>query len=76
MYYPAINAEELTTVEVESSVLSNSISENRFPASVILGEDINAAKSVGSNLGHIPGISNSDYGAAVWTTNYKGLGRK
>ena len=74
VYYPAINAEELTTVEVESSVLSNSISENRFPTSIILGEDINAAKSVGSNLRYIPGISNSDYGAAIGQPIIRGLG--
>ena len=30
---PYVHAEDLTSIEVESSVLSNSITENKYPAS-------------------------------------------
>ena len=69
-----VQADDLTPIDVESSVLSNSISENRNPISIIQGSEINSTRSIGSNLSHIPGISNSDYGAAIGQPVIRGLG--
>ena len=74
VYLQVVSADELTSIEVESSVLSNTVTENRFPSSVILGDDISAAKSIGSNLRYIPGVSNSDYGEAIGQPVIRGLG--
>ena len=45
-----VNAEELTSIEVESSILSNSITENKYPISIIEGKDLDPSKSIGTNL--------------------------
>ena len=49
----SINAEELTSIEVESSILSNSITENKYPISLIEGKDLDPSKSIGLSLIHI-----------------------
>ncbi len=68
------NADNLSTVEVKSSILSNTISDNRQPIRIIEGTDINGSKSLGSNIKSIPGISNSDYGSAIGQPVIRGLG--
>ena len=35
---PSVNAEDLTSIEVKSSILSNSITENKYPISLIEGK--------------------------------------
>ena len=35
---PYVHAEDLTSIEVESSILSNSITENKYPVSLIEGK--------------------------------------
>ena len=71
-------ADDLTPIKVESSVLTNTISENRYPLAIIGKSDINSSKTIGSNIGSnintIPGISNSDYGVAVGQPVIRGLG--
>ena len=65
----------LTSIEVESSILSNSITENRYPVAVIDSrKDIDPSKSMGTNLRSIPGVSNSDYGTSVGQPVIRGLG--
>ena len=44
------DAEELSSIEVESSILSNSITENRYPVAIIDSTDIDPSKSIGTNL--------------------------
>ena len=34
----SVNAEDLTSIEVKSSILSNSITENKYPISLIEGK--------------------------------------
>ena len=70
----SVNADDLTLIEVESSILSNSITENRYPISVIDGKDIDSSQSIGTNLRSIPGVSNSDYGTSVGQPVIRGLG--
>lgn len=74
LYLPLINADELSTINVESSVLSNSLTDIRSPISVIEGNDIIGSKSIGSNIKSVPGVSNSDYGAAIGQPVIRGLG--
>ena len=78
LYIPFINADDLTPIEVESSILSNTITENRYPIAIIDSSDIRGSFSIGSNLGSsvniIPGVSNSDYGAAIGQPVIRGLG--
>tara|TARA_B100001113_G_scaffold7774_1_gene6348 strand:- start:11564 stop:13546 length:1983 start_codon:yes stop_codon:yes gene_type:complete len=78
LYMPIINADDLTPIEVESSILSNTLTENRFPISIIDNSDILGSQTIGSNLGSsvniIPGVSNSDYGVAVGQPVIRGLG--
>ena len=71
---PTTDAEELSSIEVESSILSNSITENRYPVAIIDSTDIDASKSIGTNLRSIPGVSNSDYGTSVGQPVIRGLG--
>ena len=71
---PTAYAEELSSIEVESSILSNSITENRYPVAIIDSTDIDASKSIGTNLRSIPGVSNSDYGTSVGQPIIRGLG--
>ena len=71
---PTTYAEELSSIEVESSILSNSITENRYPVAIIDSTDIDASKSIGTNLRSIPGVSNSDYGTSVGQPIIRGLG--
>ena len=47
---PYVNAEDLTSIEVKSSILSNSITENKYPISLIEGKDLDPSKSIGTNL--------------------------
>ena len=70
----SVNAEELTSIEVESSILSNSITENKYPISLIEGKDLDPSKSIGTNLRRIPGVSNSDYGTSIGQPVIRGLG--
>ena len=78
LYLPTIIADDITPIEVESSILSNTINENRYPVAIIDASNINGTQSIGSNLGSsiniIPGISNSDYGAAIGQPVIRGLG--
>ena len=37
---PSVNAEDLTSIEVKSSILSNSITENKYPISLIEGKEL------------------------------------
>tara|TARA_Y100001936_G_C16077827_1_gene675313 strand:+ start:787 stop:2760 length:1974 start_codon:yes stop_codon:yes gene_type:complete len=71
---PTTDAEELSSIEVESSILSNSITENRYPVAIIDSTDIDSSKSIGTNLRSIPGVSNSDYGTSVGQPVIRGLG--
>ena len=71
---PSVNAEDLTSIEVKSSILSNSITENKYPISLIEGKDLDPSKSIGTNLRRIPGVSNSDYGTSVGQPVIRGLG--
>ena len=71
---PTTDAEELSSIEVESSILSNSITENRYPVAILDSTDIDASKSIGTNLRSIPGVSNSDYGTSVGQPIIRGLG--
>ena len=41
---PSVNAEDLTSIEVKSSILSNSITENKYPISLIEGKDLDQSK--------------------------------
>jgi len=78
LYLPTINADDLTPLEIQSSILSNTVTENRYPVSIIDGNGINGTQSIGLNLGSsiniIPGISNSDYGVAIGQPVIRGLG--
>ncbi len=78
LHIPLLNADNLTPIEVESSVLSNTVTENRYPIAIIDANNIIGTQSIGSNLGSsiniIPGISNSDYGAAIGQPIIRGLG--
>ena len=69
-----VQAEDLTPLEVESSLLSNTVGESKYPLSVIGSIDINSSQSIGTIIKRIPGISNSDYGAAVGQPVIRGLG--
>ena len=70
IFSTSINAQDLTSIDVESSILS----ESRSPVSIVDGKDIVSSKSLGSNLRHIPGVANSDYGAAIGQPIIRGLG--
>ena len=78
LYLPFGNADDLTPIQIESSILSNTVTENRYPIAIIDASRINGTQSIGSNLGSsiniIPGISNSDYGAAIGQPVIRGLG--
>ena len=71
---PLVQADDLTPLEVKSSVLSNTVGESKYPLSVIGSSDINSTQSIGQNLIKIPGISNSDYGVAIGQPVIRGLG--
>ena len=71
---PFVQADDLTPLEVKSSVLSNTVGESKYPLSVIGSSDINSTQSIGQNLIKIPGISNSDYGVAIGQPVIRGLG--
>jgi iron complex outermembrane receptor protein len=71
---PLVQADDLTPLEVKSSVLSNTVGESKYPLSVIGSSDINSTQSIGQNLIKIPGISNSDYGVATGQPVIRGLG--
>tara|TARA_B100000900_G_scaffold269096_1_gene229751 strand:- start:1278 stop:3293 length:2016 start_codon:yes stop_codon:yes gene_type:complete len=78
LYIQLLNADDLTPIKVESSILSNTITENRYPIAIIDSSDIMGSSSIGSNLGSsinvIPGVSNSDYGIAIGQPVIRGLG--
>ena len=69
-----VQADDLTPLEVESSLLSNTVRESKYPLAVIGSTDINSTQSIGTIIKRIPGISNSDYGAAVGQPVIRGLG--
>jgi iron complex outermembrane receptor protein len=71
---PFVQADDLTPLEVKSSVLSNTVGESKYPLSVIGSSGINSTQSIGQNLIKIPGISNSDYGVAIGQPVIRGLG--
>ena len=71
---PFIQADDLTPLEVKSSVMSNTVGESKYPLSVIGSSGINSTQSIGQNLIKIPGISNSDYGVAIGQPVIRGLG--
>lgn len=74
LHMPMASADNLSTLEVQSSILSNTISDNRQPVTIIEGTNISGSKSLGSNIKSIPGISNSDYGSAIGQPVIRGLG--
>ena len=74
LYLPTIIADDITPIEVESSILSNTINENRYPIAIIDSSDISGSQSIGHNVKSIPGISNSDYGVAIGQPVIRGLG--
>jgi len=67
-------AEDMTPIEIQSSVLSNSVTENKNTVTIIPGVDIESSQSIGTNLRRIPGVSNSDYGTSVGQPVIRGLG--
>ena len=69
-----VQADDLTPLEVESSLLSNTVGENRYPLAIIGSTDINSTNSIGTIIKKIPGISNSDYGVATGQPVIRGLG--
>ena len=69
-----VQADDLTPLEVESSLLSNTVGESKYPLSVVGSKDIISTQSIGTIIKRIPGISNSDYGAAVGQPVIRGLG--
>ena len=69
-----VQADDLTPLEVESSLLSNTVGESKYPLAIIGSTDINSTQSIGTIIKRIPGISNSDYGAAVGQPVIRGLG--
>ena len=69
-----VQADDLTPLEVESSLLSNTVRESKYPLAIIGSTDINSTQSIGTIIKRIPGISNSDYGAAVGQPVIRGLG--
>ena len=68
------HAEDMTPIEIQSSVLSNSVTENKNTVTIIPGVDIESTQSIGTNLRSIPGVSNSDYGTSVGQPVIRGLG--
>lgn len=54
------HAEDMTPIEIKSSVLSNSVTENKNTVTIIPSVDIESSQSIGTNLRSIPGVSNSD----------------
>ena len=68
------HAEDMTPIEIQSSVLSNSVTENKNTVTIIPGADIESSQSIGTNLRSIPGVSNSDYGTSVGQPVIRGLG--
>ena len=68
-----LSAEELSNVDVTSSVFSNSINESKYPLHIMQNEEINVNKSIGDNLKGLSGLSNADYGAAVGQPVIRGL---
>jgi len=68
------HAEDMTPIEIQSSVLSNSVTENKNTVTIIPGVDIESSQSIGTNLRSIPGVSNSDYGTSVGQPVIRGLG--
>ena len=69
-----VKADNLTPLEINSSLLSNDINETSQPITILDRTDILPNKSLGENIGMIPGISNSDYGPAVGQPAIRGLG--
>ena len=69
-----VHAEDMTPIEIQSSVLSNPVTENKNTVTIIPGVDIESSQSIGTNLRSIPGISNSDYGTSVGQPVIRGLG--
>ncbi len=69
-----VKADNLTPLEINSSLLSNDIDETSQPITILDRTDILPNKSLGENIGMIPGISNSDYGPAVGQPVIRGLG--
>ena len=78
LYIPFVHADDLTPIQVESSILSNTITENRYPIAIIGSSNISGFQTIGSVLGSsaniVPGVSNSDYGAAIGQPVIRGLG--
>tara|TARA_Y100000768_G_scaffold38088_2_gene25016 strand:- start:1504 stop:3504 length:2001 start_codon:yes stop_codon:yes gene_type:complete len=74
IHIPFVYADDLTPLEVESSILTNTITENRYPIAIIDTGDIRGSQSIGSNVKSIPGISDSDYGVAIGQPVIRGLG--
>ena len=66
-------ANDLTPLEINSSLLSNDLDTNQ-PLTIIEGSDVISTKSLGENLKMIEGISNSDYGPAIGHPVIRGLG--
>ena len=69
-----VHAEDMTPIEIQSSILSNSVTENKNTVTIIPGVDIESSQSIGTNLRSIPGVSNSDYGTSVGQPVIRGLG--
>ena len=66
-------ADELSGIDVKSSVFTNSVEENKYPLHIIENDFISDVNSLGKNLENLPGVSNSDYGPAIGQPVIRGL---
>ena len=67
-------ADELSGIDVKSSVFTNSIEESKYPLHIIEDSSITNTNSLGENLEKLPGVSNADYGPAIGQPVIRGLG--
>ena len=67
-------ADELSGIDVKSSVFTNSIEESKYPLHIIEDSSITNTNSLGENLEKLSGVSNADYGPAIGQPVIRGLG--
>ena len=67
-------ADELSDIDVKSSVFTNSIEESKYPLHIVEDQSITDVNSLGENLENLPGVSNADYGPAIGQPVIRGLG--
>ena len=66
-------ADELSGIDVKSSMFTNSIEESKYPLHIIENDFISDVNSLGKNLENLPGVSNADYGPAIGQPVIRGL---